>query len=75
VEVLPAPLRSVADLLPLTHALEALRRALLTGADLASLVGPLSRLALFAAVLLPVSLAAFAWAVRRAKDDGSLTHF
>ena len=49
--------------------------ALLGGADLASLAGPLSRLALFAAGLLPLSLAAFAWAVRRAKDDGSLTHF
>jgi ABC-2 type transport system permease protein len=75
VDVLPPFLRSAADLLPLTHALQALRLALLSGADLSSLGAPLARLALFAAVLLPVALLTFAWAVRRAKDDGSLTHF
>lgn len=75
VEVLPDELRTAAALLPLTHALEALRQALLAGADLGALAGPLLRLAGFAAVLIPISLLTFAWAVRRAKDDGSLTHF
>lgn len=75
VEVLPAPLRAVSRYLPATHALEALRDALLRGAGLREVAGSLSSLALFAAVAAPLAWLAFRWAIRRAKDDGSLTHF
>lgn len=75
VAVLPPPLQAAARLLPLTHALEALRLALLRGASVEAIAPQLATLAWSAAVLIPLSLAAFRWAVRRARHDGSLTHF
>ena len=75
VEVLPPPLQAASRFLPATHALEALRRALLGGAGLAEVAPSLAALAAFAAVGAPAAWLAFRWAIRRAKDDGSLTHF
>ena len=73
VEILPRELRFVAQYLPMTHVLRALREALLgTGAGLRESLGVLS---LFFVVLLPGALAIFLWAVRRARHEGSLTHF
>ncbi|MDF1563711.1 MAG: ABC transporter permease [Deltaproteobacteria bacterium] len=74
VEILPEPLRSLADWLPITHTLTALREALLGQAGPA-LPRALLLLALFCVVLLPVALVAFTLAVRRARREGSLTHF
>ncbi len=65
----------LSQLLPLTYALHAMRLALLQHASLADLAPDLAALALFAAVLLPVSLLVFRWTVDRARLDGSLTHF
>lgn len=75
VAVLPPPLQAAGAVLPLTHALEALRLAILRGATLAEVAPRLRVLLLCAAVLVPASLFAFGRAVRRARDDGSLTHF
>ncbi|HXL21996.1 MAG TPA: ABC transporter permease [Candidatus Dormibacteraeota bacterium] len=74
VSILPAWLQVIARLNPVTYALDAMRAALLTGATLASLWRPLVALLLFAAILLPLSMSAFAWAVRRTKTTGTLTH-
>ncbi len=74
VEVLPLELQALAQILPMTHTLRALREALL-GEGGAALLQSLGILAAFAAVLLPLSLAVFGWAVRRARKEGSLTHF
>jgi len=73
--VLPGWLRGLGGALPITHALEAIRRALLAGAGTRELAGSLLALAGFAAVLLPVGWGAFAAALRRARIDGSLTHY
>lgn len=73
--VLPPPLQAAASALPLTHALEGLRHALLRGASVAEIAPQLQALGLSAAILVPLSLLAFRRAVRRARDDGSLTHF
>ena len=75
VDVLPGWLQQVARLFPLTYSLEAMRRAMLTGESLAGLARPVGVLCAFAALLLPLSLLAFRYAVRQAKRDGSLTHF
>jgi ABC-2 type transport system permease protein len=75
VSVLPDWLQVVARLLPLTWSLEATRAALLGGAPLAELWPAIRVLSLFAAVLLPTSFAAFAFALRRTKQTGTLTHF
>jgi len=72
--ILPGWLQLVAHLNPVTYALDAMRGALLDGASLASLFRPLMVLLLFAVILLPTSAAAFAWALRRTKITGTLTH-
>lgn len=75
VSVLPDWLQVIARLLPLTWSLEAMRAALLGGAPLGELWPAIRVLLLFAAVLLPLSFASFAFALRRTKQTGTLTHF
>lgn len=75
VSVLPPWLQGVAQVLPLTHALEALRLTLLLGASPAELARSLAALAVFAAVLIPAGLGLFVYGIRRARIDGSLTHY
>lgn len=74
VAVLPEPLRIVARLIPVTYSLEGMRAALLAGAGWSGLWRPLVALLVFAAVLIPLSFAVFAWALRRTKITGTLTH-
>ncbi len=74
VGILPNWLQVVAQLNPVTYALDAIRAALLGNADLVSLWRPLGILLLFAAVVLPISIAVFAWALRRTKITGTLMH-
>ena len=68
-------LESFAEWLPLTPALRALRYLLLRGDSLSDVSDLVTRLALMAAVLLPIGLAAFAAGIRRARQTGSLTHY
>jgi len=75
VTVLPAWLREVGRLLPLTHALAVLRGALLVGAGPGELRDSLLALLLFAGVLAPIGAGLFAFALRRARVDGSLSHY
>lgn len=74
VAVLPGPLQVVARLIPVTYSLEGMRAALLEGAGWGELWRSLAALLVFAAVLIPLSFAAFAWALRRTKVTGTLTH-
>lgn len=74
VAILPDWLQIVARFNPVTYALDAMRSALLAGAGLGTLWCQLAILLLFAAVLLPLSMIVFAWAVRRTKATGTLTH-
>ncbi len=73
--VLPGALQALAHFLPLTYALRAMRASLLLGRGPVELAGDLGMLALFAAVLLPLGLAAFRWAVRFARRAGSLGQY
>jgi ABC-2 type transport system permease protein len=75
VTVLPPWLQSIAALLPLTHALEALRLTLLLGASPGELASPALSLAAFAIVLGPAGFGLFAYGLHRARIDGSLTHY
>jgi ABC-2 type transport system permease protein len=75
VSVLPRWLRAVGELLPLTHALAALRGALLVGAGPAELRQPFIALLLFSVVLAPAGAGVFVYALRRARADGSLSHY
>lgn len=73
--VLPEGLRTVAQALPLTHALEVVRGALLLGAGLDTLGGSLLILCALTAVYLPLGLLACHVAVRIAQHDGSLSTY
>jgi ABC-2 type transport system permease protein len=74
VSVLPRYLQDTARLIPLTYSLEGLRAALLGGASFHELWPSIIALLIFAAILLPLSFVVFAWALRRTKITGTLTH-
>lgn len=74
VSVLPGYLQTLARFIPLTYSLEGLRAALLGGAALREIFPSIVALLIFAAVLLPLSFVVFAWALRRTKITGTLTH-
>lgn len=75
VEVIPGWLQRVAAWIPLTYALSAMRGALLEGAPAAALLRDLTALALFAVVLVPLSVLAFSLALRAARRDGTLGQY
>jgi ABC-2 type transport system permease protein len=74
VSVLPTPLRMFARLIPVTYSLEGMRAALLAGAGWRELFPSIGALLLFALILIPLSFLVFAWALRRTKITGTLTH-
>ena len=75
VSVLPEALRIVAQFLPLTHALELVRRSLLAGDGFVELAPSFAALAALTLVLLPVGLWLCHQAVRFAQTDGSLSQY
>jgi ABC-2 type transport system permease protein len=74
IAVLPRPLQLVARLIPVTYSLEGMRAALLDGAGWNQIGPSILALLIFAAILLPLSFTVFAWALRRTKITGTLTH-
>lgn len=75
VSMLPPWLQTIARIVPLTHALDGMRFALLKGADVASLAPTLLTLSLFGTVLMFAGIGGFNIAVKLAKDSGSLTQY
>ena len=74
-EVLPIALRQMAQLLPITHALSGMRKAVLEGASVAVLAPELRALLLFSLIGLPVSIYLFRAGMRWVRNSGSLGHF
>lgn len=72
---LPEPLRIISNLIPITYSLNAMRMALLEGVGLGALGHELAILGLFCAVLLPASMWAFAYTLRRARMQGTLSFY
>ena len=75
VDSLPGFLQPLSAVLPITHALEALRRTLLDGATLMEVRSSLGALILFAGLVLPLSLVWFRIALRQSKVRGGLVQF
>ena len=75
VGTLPKPLWWVAQLIPVTHALNGMRLALLEGAGLRALSHELAILALFSIFLLPASVVVFSYTLKRARMDGTLSFY
>lgn len=74
-EILPGWVQQAAQVLPMTHTLEAMRLALLTGAPMGDVRGSLVFLGLFSLAGIPLAVVWFQWAVSRAKVDGSLARY
>jgi ABC-2 type transport system permease protein len=72
--LLPPVIQQFSLLLPLTHALEGIRRAL-QGQDLAAVAPQALALGGMFVVLLPLTVWSLNWALRRSKIDGSLVHY
>lgn len=72
---LPPPLRLVAQLIPITHALDSMRVALLQGASVLALSREIGILSLFCAVLLPLGLMMFSYTLRKARQEGTLSSY
>jgi ABC-2 type transport system permease protein len=75
VSILPDWLQKFSYLLPITYSLEGMRLALLKGFSTTALLPHISVLAFFSTILLPISVGLFGYGVKRAKIDGSLTHY
>jgi len=72
VSALPQPVQLLANLLPLTHSLAGMRLALLETSSAGPLLREIEILAMFAAILLPLSIIYFCWTVRQARQLGTL---
>ncbi|MBW2647484.1 MAG: ABC transporter permease [Deltaproteobacteria bacterium] len=75
ISVLPPFLQKCAALLPITHALEAMRLLLLKGYSLKAILPQIKMLILFVVIIVPLSVLAFKYAVKRAKKEGSLVQY
>lgn len=75
ITVLPGPLQVVAEILPMSHGLEGVRRALAPDPDLGAVAADAAVLAAFALVCVPLALEGFRRAVRRARRQGSLSQY
>jgi ABC-2 type transport system permease protein len=72
---LPHPLQILARALPITYAIDGMRRALLEGQSIAAMAPTLAALAAFGAILLPIALGALSLSLRRARQNGTLSFY
>jgi ABC-2 type transport system permease protein len=75
VESLPHAFIVVARLIPLTHAIEGMRMALLQGYSVSAMGPTLAVLVGFSLVLLPMALVGLSLSLRRARRNGTLSFY
>ncbi|MEK6732143.1 MAG: ABC transporter permease [Candidatus Omnitrophota bacterium] len=75
VTILPLWLQKISYLLPITYSLHGMRMAILKGESTRDIWQDILALFLFCILLLPLSIACFKFAVRKAKKQGSLTYY
>jgi len=68
-------LETLSRFLPVTYALHAWRHALLKGATFRDLLPDIAALLVFVAILLPIGALAFRFAIRKARQEGSLVQY
>ncbi|MBI3578245.1 MAG: ABC transporter permease [Ignavibacteriales bacterium] len=71
----PLPLRWLAEIFPLTHALRGMRAALLADSPLTELLVPLMFLTAFSIILIPAGVVVFHIGLRRARINGLLNEW
>jgi ABC-2 type transport system permease protein len=74
-KLLPPAVQWVSDWLPMSWSLEVVRGSLLRGASFAQVSGPIARLLILTAVLVPAGLLGARVAIRRAKREGTLVQY
>ena len=74
-EILPKWTQLIAEVLPVTHGVRALRGVLLEGRSLGAFSSDVAFLGAFALVGIPASVLCFSFAVRQAKRDGTLLQY
>jgi ABC-2 type transport system permease protein len=72
---LPRPLALLARAVPLSYAIDGMRRALLGGESIIAMAPTLATLAAFGVVLLPLALAGLSLSLRRARQNGTLSFY
>lgn len=75
ITILPAWMQHISYFLPVTYSLEAMRKSLILGASTRNLLPQISALLIFCLTFLPLSILCFKFAIKKAKKDGSLTHY
>jgi ABC-2 type transport system permease protein len=75
ITILPGSLQVISHFLPITYALKALRGILLADYSFVQVKTEILALFGFAAVLFPLSVLLFEWALKWAKKDGSLSQY
>jgi len=75
ISVMPHWLQLVSKIFPTTYVLEALRLSVLANASVSSIGSKVWVLLCIAAVLFPLSLRVFKWAVEKGKKDGTLIQY
>jgi ABC-2 type transport system permease protein len=75
VEVLPGWMRAISDFIPITYAVRAVQLAVYKGYGIYEIGKDIIILALFSAVLLPLSFFIFQKSLNRARKSGNLSHY
>ncbi len=75
ISLLPEWARPISYLIPLSWALDGLRRAVLVGAGPRDIADSLVALTISAALLVPLAWFSLRWATERVRRDGSLGHY
>jgi len=73
--VLPASMQAISEVLPLTHALHALRLAVLQEYSPQMLMSEITVLLIYVVALLPVAILVLRWGYNRARREGSLAQY
>jgi len=73
--ILPGWLKKISDWTPMSHALQALRKSLLTGANFREIQSHLIFLAFFSVIAWALGIGAFWLALKKSREDGSLGHY
>jgi ABC-2 type transport system permease protein len=74
-KLLPPAVQWISDLLPMSWSLQVVRGALLQGATFGDVAGPIGRLVVLTAILVPAGLMGARVAIRKAKREGTLVQY
>lgn len=75
IDVMPEWMQTVAEVIPTTHTLEALRLSLLTQSNISEIAYHIVALGVWVGVALPFSLILFRFAMNYARKEGHLGHY